>query len=376
MRSLDYRVRYLEQTLADRYAFVRWIGEGGFASVYEVEHLQSGRREALKILQRDHHDEQVFARRFEREARLAASLDHPCIVPIHEYGDAHGIFWYSMPLIHGATLASIAAQGAMSEWEAVALVLPIVDALAHCHERGVIHRDVKPENILVDTDGVPHLMDFGLAKSTVERDLTRAGRVVGTPAYVAPEVVAETVVDGRADLYAVGVVLYQLIAGELPFADDGPAQTLQASLDARPRPIADLVPAIEPALARVIHAALARDPAERCASASAMHATLAALLPGGESTYTDARAATRARVATAPRHASGRWSRHSGGTSIDTVVPQRGSHAPGGRRHLVAAAMLTAVALALLLVARALDRAPRASQGNSRSSTKASPHTR
>ncbi len=374
MSALDYRVRYLEQTLAGRYRFVRWIGEGGFASVYEVEHLPSGRREALKILQRDHRDEQVFARRFEREARLAASLDHPCIVPIHEYGDAHGIFWYSMPLIHGATLASIAAQGAMGEREALALLLPIVEALAHCHARGVIHRDVKPENILVDTDGRPHLMDFGLAKSTVDRDLTRRGRVVGTPAYVAPEMVAEGVVDGRADLYAAGVVLYELITGELPFADDEPAQAFHARLAARPRPIAELFPTIEPALARAIHVALARDPAERFADASVMHAALAALVPGGEATYTDARAATRTRVAIALRVAPEHSPRHSGGTSIEDVAWAREPGALGGRRRKVAALLLAAIALAWFVVSRAAEHPPQSSLGIGRSAAEPSPH--
>ncbi|MFN7956329.1 MAG: serine/threonine-protein kinase [bacterium] len=348
VQSSDYRVRYLERTLAGRYAFRRWVGEGGFAAVYEVEHVPSGRREALKILLRDHRDEQVFARRFEREARLAASLDHPNIVSIHEYGDAHGIFWYSMPFIEGASLASVLARGPLAWWEAVALALPIVDALHHCHVRGVVHRDVKPENVLVGTDGEPHLMDFGLAKSAQDPDLTRKGLLVGTPAYVAPEQLAGTGVDGRADLYAVGVMLYEMVSGGLPFVADGSTKALLARLEQEPTPIAERVVGIAPSLAQAIHTALAREPAARFADAATMRAALAELLPHDGDAESRRRAAVRARVEAA-RDAPAPDESRCSTTGTLTIADSPVAAHRGNRRPVVAVAL---TAIGGLLAAR------------------------
>ncbi len=351
MALSDYRIDYLEQALADRYRFVRLLGEGGFAAVYQVTHVHLGRTEALKVLLRDHRDEPEFARRFEQEARVAATLDHPNIVRVHDFGEANGIFWYSMQYVEGTTLARILNRGPMPVEEAVTILLPIVDALEFCHRSGVVHRDVKPENVLLDMDGIPHLMDFGIAKSADDTQRTRTGLWVGTPAYVAPEQLAGEPVDGRADVYSVGVMLYEMASGACPNPADNVAKTLLARLRDDAPPLSLAVPGIDPAFEALVMRSLARDPVQRPASAAALWKELAPLIPaetldaGPDPRTTWAvRAAARPRAAPPPEVEGG-----TGGAPpamSRTLIGELVSH----RRSMVSVGVLGGAAAAVLLV--------------------------
>lgn len=262
----------LAEHLAERYVFRTLLGEGGAGTVFEVENRSLGRLEALKILTSASTDPDG-AERFAHEARIAASLEHPHIVKIHAFGQDGGIPWYSMQLVDGPTLAAILDEGRVLDGPMAAQVaVPVLEALAFSHAHGVIHRDIKPANILFDAAGTPFLTDFGIAKA-VENPLdTRTGRLLGTPAFVAPEQALGEAVDARADLYSLGVTLYRAVAGRLPFQSDQVLQTLLLRLREDPPPLERICPGLHPALAAVIMRSLARERDLRWAGAEEMRA--------------------------------------------------------------------------------------------------------
>jgi hypothetical protein len=263
----------MARVLADRYAFKAWIGEGGAGAVFEVVNLALGRTEALKVLT-DRGTEDA-GERFANEARVAASLDHPRIVKIYEFGQEEGWLWYSMQLVDGPTLATILDAGVRLSASGLAQVaVPLLDALAYSHQRGVVHRDIKPANILFSLQGRPFLTDYGIAKAMESPLDTRTGQVLGTPAYLAPEQALGEAVDARADLYALGVSLYRAASGVLPFQADGVMQTLLVRLREDPPPLEEGCPDLPPQVAGVIMKALARDRESRWESASAMKEAL------------------------------------------------------------------------------------------------------
>ena len=270
------------ELLADRYAFRTLLGEGGAGTVYEVENLALGRLEALKILTNPFTDPDG-QERFAVEARIAASLEHPHIVRIHAFGQDGGVPWYSMQLVDGPTLAAILDGGrALDGPMAAQVAVPVLEALAFSHANGVIHRDIKPANILFDAAGTPFLTDFGIAKAVENPMATRTGRMLGTPAYVAPEQALGEAVDPRADLYSLGVTLYRALAGRLPFPSDQVLQTLLLRLQEDPPPLEPLCPGLHPALAAVVMRSLARDREARFAGAAEMReAFLAACAEAG-----------------------------------------------------------------------------------------------
>ncbi len=263
----------LEKRLGKRYAFLSILGQGAAGTVYEVMNLHLNRKEALKVLA-DTQPEN-FSTRFSHEAKVSAAMDHPNIVKIFEFEQVKGSFWYSMQFINGPSLAQImAAKKDLDDTAMACLAIPLLDALHYSHTHGVIHRDIKPGNILINEWGRPFLTDFGIAKTMDNLIKTRTGTMLGTPAYVAPEQAMGRAVDHRADIYSLGVTLYELLAKRLPFTAENSLQTVVMRLQEDPEPLLSHCPTVRPALAEIIMRALAREKEARWESAAQMKEAL------------------------------------------------------------------------------------------------------
>ncbi len=284
----------LVAALADRYAFERELGQGGMATVYLADDTRHGRKVAIKVL-RPELAATIGPDRFLREIRIAAQLQHPHILPLLESGEAEGFLYYVMPFVDGESLRDrLARQGELPVHEALKLLVEIVDALGYAHGRGVVHRDVKPDNVMLSGRHAL-VMDFGVAKAVSEasgrNQLTTAGVALGTPAYMAPEqAAADPHLDHRVDIYAVGVMAYELLAGRPPFTGGTPQQVLAAHVTQAPEPVSRYRPAISPALEATVMRCLAKRPADRFQSAEELLAQLEPLVtPSGGMTPTSTR---------------------------------------------------------------------------------------
>jgi serine/threonine-protein kinase len=264
----------LQAALAGRYTIGRELGRGGMATVYLARDERHRRDVALKVVHQDLASivgPSSGARRFQREIEIAARLNHPHILPLYDSGAAAGHLYYIMPFVDGETLRGrLARAGALSIHDAVRLLRDVARALAHAHGHGVVHRDIKPENILLNRDGDALVADFGVAKALAaavgpdQQTLSAIGLVLGTPAYMAPEqALGDADTDHRADLYALGLVAYEVLAGAPPFSGRNAHELTAAHLTKAPTPIGDLRPDVPPALARLVTALLAKAPAER-----------------------------------------------------------------------------------------------------------------
>ncbi len=258
-----------------RYVLSRKLGAGGMAEVWEAFDEGLHRSVAVKVVRDEIAGEAEYRERFIREARLAAGLEHPRILPIYDFGTEAGITFLVMPLLPGGSLRERIA-GPMRPEEAVDCLASIAAALDHAHARGVLHRDVKPSNVLVDASGSLLLADFGLAKSTaVSSELTVAGMVVGTPAYMAPEQAIGRPVDARADQYALGVLAFELLTGRTPFRSESPFAVLDKHLREAPPPPSTFVPSLAASVDAVLARALAKQAQERFTSCREMVEALA-----------------------------------------------------------------------------------------------------
>jgi serine/threonine-protein kinase len=256
---------------AERYEIVGLIGRGGMGMVYRARDLALQREVALKVLNARIAGE--LATRFEREARAIARLDHASCVRILDYGRTRYQFHYiAMELVDGTTLATLLRDGPMSSSRALTIARQVLAALAHAHAHGVLHRDVKPENVMVGQRAV--LIDFGLAWLRDEPGLTGNGMCIGSPAYLAPERLRGEPYDASCDVYAVGVILYEMLAGARPFAGASPQHTMQLALHRPPRPLRGFRDDLSPALEAVVLRALAKQPSRRFADAEAMLSAL------------------------------------------------------------------------------------------------------
>ena len=263
------------QRTIGRYVIERELGRGGMGVVYEAREQRLDRLVALKLIAPEGASDERFRERFVREARLAASLEHPGIVPIYAADEEAGQLYIAMRLVPGGDLAQLLADGGPLEPAAALQILgPVADALDVAHARGLVHRDVKPANILVEPrpGGVPHayLTDFGLAREQGGGLMTQSGALVGTVEYMAPEQVKGDPVDGRADQYALGCVLFQVLCGRTPFAGGTHMQVLVNHLHAEPPTLSALRPDLPPHLDGVLRRALAKEPGERYASCRAL----------------------------------------------------------------------------------------------------------
>lgn len=271
----DYTSARLQQLLGGKYRFEKLIGRGGFALVYKVINLKLNRVEALKVLTNLQSGDHDFAGRFIEEARVSASLVHPNIIQVYEFGHMREFFWFSMQYIEGPTLAmELKARASMDEIPAVNLILPLLDALDYSHKRGVVHRDIKPGNVMLDLSGRPYLMDFGIAKSMDSQFQTKTGQFLGTPIYVSPEQVSGQRVDGRSDIYSIGVMLYEMLTGKYPFPSENSMHALVLRMTNDPIPLSESRPGTDPEVEAIIMRALEKEKENRFASAAELQISL------------------------------------------------------------------------------------------------------
>jgi serine/threonine-protein kinase len=343
VQPVDDRGREVEKLLAGRYEMVGFLGRGGFASVYQVKSASLQRFEALKVLLEAHGEDSEFARRFRQEARVAASLEHPGIVKIYDFGHVESTLWYSMQFVDGPTLkGDLVSRGTFDEESAARIAVPLLDALDYSHARGIVHRDIKPDNVLLDRNGRPFLMDFGIAKTGDTLVKTQTGFILGSPAYLSPEQLRGQRLDGRTDVYSLGVMLYQMLAGVTPYRSESMSALEQRIREDAP-PLTEKCPGITAELARIVHRALARDRDARYKGAAEMREDLEAFL---------AEAHPRApRVRTASTE-------HP---SLEITVPVPVSTAPSPSRRPAwlwpaAGALAVALVAAAVLLTRTSDR--------------------
>jgi beta-lactam-binding protein with PASTA domain/tRNA A-37 threonylcarbamoyl transferase component Bud32 len=257
-----------------RYRVLRKLGSGGMADVYCAQDQQLGRRVAVKLLYRHFAEDEQFVERFRREASSAAGLQHPNIVGIYDRGEWNGTYYIAMEYIEGRTLKDVIRErGPAPPEAAVDIVLQILRAARFAHQRGIVHRDIKPHNVLIDDDGRVKVTDFGIARAGAS-DMTETGLIMGTSQYLSPEQAQGKPVDARSDLYSIGIVLYEMLTGSVPFDAESPVAVALKQVSEAPVPPRQLNPEIPPALDAVVLRALEKDPARRFADADEFIAAL------------------------------------------------------------------------------------------------------
>ena len=266
-----------ENTLVDsRYRILRRLGSGGMADVYCAEDSHLGREVALKVLHRRFAQDEEFVERFRREASSAAGLQHPNVVGVFDRGKHDGTYYIAMEYLPGRTLKEIVATEApLDQARVVDLGIQILEAAGFAHRHGVIHRDFKPHNVIVDEVGQAKVTDFGIARAGAS-EMTETGSIMGTAQYLSPEQAQGHAVTAASDLYSIGVMFYEMLAGRLPFEGDSAVAVALKHLSEPPPPISHYRPDVHPALESVVMAALAKDPAQRWQSAEDFAAGLAA----------------------------------------------------------------------------------------------------
>src|SRR4051812_25605706 len=271
--------------IGQQYEVEEEIGRGGMSVVYRARDRRLNRAVAIKVLPPELAYDPAIRTRFTREAQTSAQLAHGHIVPIYDVGERDGLAYFVMAIIGGGNLASLLAREPRQPMEEVRrLLIEVSDALAYAHLRGVIHRDIKPDNILLDADTARAMVtDFGIARAIeAGTRLTVTGNAIGTPTYMSPEqAMGEREVDGRSDLYSLAVVAYQMLTGRVPFNAGNSMALLLKHVQESPRPIAELRPDTPKALRDVIERALMKAPEDRWPSAAAMRDALRANEPTG-----------------------------------------------------------------------------------------------
>src|SRR5881227_2350428 len=271
----------LINTLFDgRYKIVRKLGSGGMADVYLAEDEELGRRVAIKILNDRHANDEQFVERFRREAKNAAGLSQPNIVSIYDRGEAEGTYYIAMEYLDGRSLKElIVTRGPAPISIAIDYARQILAGLRFAHRHGIVHRDIKPHNVIIDGEGRAKVTDFGIARAGASQ-MTEAGSIIGTAQYLSPEQARGSPVDQTSDLYSVGVVLYELLTGTVPFGGDTPVEIAMKHLSSVPEPPSAHRAEIPRDLDLVVLRALAKDPADRYQSAEEMDADLARVVRG------------------------------------------------------------------------------------------------
>ena len=263
----------LQTTLSGTYTLERELGGGGMSLVFLAEELRLKRQVVVKVLSPEL-AQGISVERFEREIQTVAALQQANIVPVLSAGDSNGLPFYTMPFVEGESLRARLARGPLAVTEVIGILRDVTRALAYAHQRGVVHRDIKPDNVLM-SGGAAVVTDFGIAKaisaartSAGTPTLTQFGTSIGTPAYMAPEQAAgDPDIDSRADIYALGAMAYELLTGQVVFADRTPQRMLAAHMSEVPAPIGTFRGDLPAALADLIMSSLAKDPKDRPQSA-------------------------------------------------------------------------------------------------------------
>ena len=310
------------------YRVIEQLGSGGMATVYKAYHPALDRYVAIKIMHPAFKANPQFFERFQREARVVARLEHAHIIPVYDFNEHHGEPYLVMRFIEGDTLKPKMENGPLPPAEILHLIRPVCQALAYAHQQGVLHRDIKPSNIMISQDGNVFLSDFGLARmvqageSTLSQDM-----MVGTPQYISPEQAQGlSQLDGRTDIYSLGVVLFEMLTGQVPFSADTPFATIHDHIYA-PLPLPSTInPDIDPAVERTLLKALAKDPADRFATADELLASLESTLgvqitspPTADETLASVAPAAKTKVEQ-PRKKGRPWWVWAGGTALILLV--------------------------------------------------------
>ena len=281
-----------DRIVGGRYRLGALIGQGGMGAVYEAEHVESGRPLAVKMRLPELPNVEEVAARFRREAQAATLLAHPNIVEVIDLVSEHGTLYLVMELVRGRSLGQLLETGPLGPRRSLVIARQVLEALAHAHAQGIIHRDLKPDNLMIVRVGQPpherelvKLLDFGILKLVGDAaarvgggdKLTRTGVVFGTPAYLSPEQALGRVIDARADLYALGTVLFEMVSGRPPFRSPDPQTLIRMQVSAPPPSLASIAPGrpwCTPALEALLAGALAKQPEHRFGDATAMIAAL------------------------------------------------------------------------------------------------------
>ena len=240
-------------TIGSRYEVVRFLGSGGMGAVYVVHDRELERDVALKFLREDIADSPVALERFRREVALASRVTHRNVRRVYDIGEAQGARFVTMQFVEGEDLATrLRHEGRLPVDELVPCFRQICEGLAAAHAEGVVHRDLKPQNVLLDRSGTPHLADFGLAMSFGQASLTDRGEMLGTPLYISPEQVKGGKADHRSDIYSLGIILYEMATGQPPFSEGTTIEIVVQRLQRPPRPVAELRPEIPAHIQRIV----------------------------------------------------------------------------------------------------------------------------
>jgi len=270
----------IDSVFDGRYRIIRKLGAGGMANVYLAEDQELGRRVAIKILDDRHAADDSFIERFRREAKNAAGLSHPNIVSIYDRGEAEGTYYIAMEYLSGRSLKElIVGRGPTPIRIAIDYTRQVLAALGFAHRHGIVHRDIKPHNVVVDADGRLKVTDFGIARSGASQ-MTEVGSIIGTAQYLSPEQARGSPVDQRSDVYSVGIVLYEMLTGQVPFTGDTPLEIAMKHLSEVPVPPSEARSDVPEDLDLVVLRALAKDPEDRYQTAEEMDADLARIQRG------------------------------------------------------------------------------------------------
>src|SRR5262245_25886431 len=270
----------IDQVFDGRYRVVRKLGTGGMANVYLAEDQELGRSVAIKMLDERHSQDEQFVERFRREAKNAAGLSHPNIVSIYDRGQAEGTYYIAMEYLEGRTLKELLiTRGPTPLAVAIDYARQILGALGFAHRHGIVHRDIKPHNVVVAPDGRLKVTDFGIARSGTSQ-MTETGSIIGTAQYLSPEQARGAPVTPASDIYSVGIVLYEMLTGQVPFTGDTPLEIAMKHLSATPEPPSEQRPEVPHELDSIVLRALAKNPDDRYESADEMDADLARVARG------------------------------------------------------------------------------------------------